>query len=204
MTTKPITSDQLPIDAPCDANWDRMSGDASKRFCGLCNKNVHDLSAMTRDEAVALLRAASNPCVRYQCTSAGDVQFQPAQRQRTLPQLRSTLRMAAMVGLSVLGGPAYADSPNTESTRTPGIASQIADWIETRVDETIRTLKPPPTIIDTSEVLMGAVAIPPIDLDPPQIDEKTPPTNEVVPPAVDEKTPPPKPPIRMGRIAPKR
>src|SRR5690348_11198318 len=43
--------DRIQIASPCEASWDAMNGDDRVRFCGLCEKNVYNLSAMTRDEA---------------------------------------------------------------------------------------------------------------------------------------------------------
>ncbi|MEO6951527.1 MAG: hypothetical protein ABI321_06930 [Polyangia bacterium] len=58
--------DNLHIAAPCKADWDRMAGDARARFCGSCEKNVYNLSDMTRAEAEALLvEKEGKLCVRY-------------------------------------------------------------------------------------------------------------------------------------------
>lgn len=43
-----------------------MSGDRRVRFCGLCKKNVYNFSAMTADQAVALIvRLEGRLCARY-------------------------------------------------------------------------------------------------------------------------------------------
>lgn len=47
--------DGVRIASPCKASWDDMVGDERVRFCGKCEKNVYDLSAMSRAEAEALL-----------------------------------------------------------------------------------------------------------------------------------------------------
>jgi hypothetical protein len=57
--------DNVQIASPCTASWDEMKGDDRVRFCGHCDKNVFNLSAMTRDEAEALILATgSKLCVR--------------------------------------------------------------------------------------------------------------------------------------------
>lgn len=48
--------DRVSIAAPCPANWDEMPGTDQVRHCSQCNKNVYNLSAMTRRQAEALLR----------------------------------------------------------------------------------------------------------------------------------------------------
>jgi hypothetical protein len=57
--------DGLRIASPCDASWDAMAGNDQVRHCAQCDKNVYNLSAMTRDEAEALLRQREGRiCVR--------------------------------------------------------------------------------------------------------------------------------------------
>jgi hypothetical protein len=46
---------KLRIASPCSVAWDSMVGDAQVRFCGSCQKHVYNLSAMTLDEARALI-----------------------------------------------------------------------------------------------------------------------------------------------------
>jgi hypothetical protein len=48
--------DDIRIATPCSESWDGMVGTEQVRFCGGCMKNVYNLSAMTRDEAEAVIR----------------------------------------------------------------------------------------------------------------------------------------------------
>ncbi len=65
MTTFSIL-DNIYVASPCSAEWDQMDGDARSRHCQLCDKNVYNLSGMTRAEAEALLVAKEGRlCVRY-------------------------------------------------------------------------------------------------------------------------------------------
>lgn len=43
------------IASPCPARWEDMTGDDKVRHCALCNLNVHNLAAMSGDEAERLL-----------------------------------------------------------------------------------------------------------------------------------------------------
>ena len=45
----------IRVDEPCKADWDAMTGDAARRFCAGCQKHVHNLSAMPREEAERLV-----------------------------------------------------------------------------------------------------------------------------------------------------
>jgi hypothetical protein len=58
--------DDVRVASPCSESWSEMSGDDRKRFCGKCEKNVYDLSAMTRREAeVFLAMQEGSVCVRF-------------------------------------------------------------------------------------------------------------------------------------------
>jgi hypothetical protein len=58
--------DNVKVASPCNADWDDMSGDERVRFCGKCEKNVYNLSMMTRVEGEALIREKEGKmCVRF-------------------------------------------------------------------------------------------------------------------------------------------
>jgi len=58
--------DNIRVAAPCSADWAAMTGDDRVRACGDCKKNVYNLSALTRDEAQALIIERNGKlCVRY-------------------------------------------------------------------------------------------------------------------------------------------
>lgn len=66
VATHPFNLDEVRVAAPCNAGWENMKGDDRARFCGLCKKNVYNLSDMSRAEASALIREKDgNLCVRY-------------------------------------------------------------------------------------------------------------------------------------------
>lgn len=56
---------EFPAGARCPARWDSLRGDGRRRFCRACRRHVHDLSAMTEDEARAFLRRNPSACVRF-------------------------------------------------------------------------------------------------------------------------------------------
>ncbi len=47
--------EKVRIARPCPARWEEMAGDERVRFCGLCRKNVYNLSAMSREAAERLI-----------------------------------------------------------------------------------------------------------------------------------------------------
>lgn len=58
--------DDVRVASPCSESWSDMVGDDTARFCLKCEKNVYDLSSMTRPEAEALIEAKEGQlCVRF-------------------------------------------------------------------------------------------------------------------------------------------
>jgi len=57
---------QIDVAAPCPAEWDDMAGDDHSRYCGKCEKNVYNLSALTAEAAITLIREKEGHlCGRY-------------------------------------------------------------------------------------------------------------------------------------------
>lgn len=72
MSRKSTILDAISIPKPCPSEWDSMTGNRRKRFCQECNKQVYNLSAMTRDEAEALVaRFEGRLCARIERDAAG-------------------------------------------------------------------------------------------------------------------------------------
>ncbi len=88
----------LPIAAPCSADWSTMTLADRGRFCGACSKVVRELARLTETEARALL--ASPPteglCVRYVHDATGEILFR---RDAVVPVSR-LVRRAAMIALA--------------------------------------------------------------------------------------------------------
>jgi hypothetical protein len=64
MNDSPLNN--IKIASPCSADWNAMSGDDKKRFCGECKLNVYNLSGMTKDEAENLIiETEGRLCVRF-------------------------------------------------------------------------------------------------------------------------------------------
>ncbi len=67
--------DRMSIASPCKADWNEMVGDERVRFCLHCEKNVYNLSSMSREGAEELLRSqlGDGVCVRYYQREDGTV-----------------------------------------------------------------------------------------------------------------------------------
>ncbi|HMO81144.1 MAG TPA: ankyrin repeat domain-containing protein [Pyrinomonadaceae bacterium] len=56
----------ISVASPCDEAWEEMIGNDQVRFCSHCEKNVNNLSRMSRQEAVRLVkRSGGDLCIRY-------------------------------------------------------------------------------------------------------------------------------------------
>ena len=85
--------DRVQVKSPCTEDWNEMVGNDEVRFCSHCSQHVHNLSAMTRREAEALvLKSNGNLCIRYlrrpedqQIVTLPDWMDRPALRRIVLP-----------------------------------------------------------------------------------------------------------------------
>lgn len=177
--------DSLRIASPCSADWSRMSGTDQKRFCAECKLHVHDLSAMTTDEALTLLRDAGQGrlCVRFYRRADGRVLTRDCPvglRQK----LRRMWTRAAALALGLWGavacsrGPAATEGgepvelPGTflpplrldpPSQGDPGQAVRMGEAV--MGDVLVRPTEQPPA---GTEVLQGKIARPEQGAVPPQ------------------------------------
>ena len=72
--TAPDRLANLQLAFKCDQRWEDMLGDDRVRACRRCNRDVFDLSAMTRAEAEAVLATrGALPCVRFYRRADGTV-----------------------------------------------------------------------------------------------------------------------------------
>ena len=113
--------DSVEVRKPCTENWDKMHGNDRVRFCDHCAKDVKNLSAVTRKEAMRLVRASGgNICIRYMTNPVthrplfADQLFQITRRA---PSLAAGV-MTASLSLSTL---AYAQSDSATAISTPSI-----------------------------------------------------------------------------------
>ena len=63
---KPKFIDDIRVAQPCQQAWNEMIGNDQVRFCTHCAKDVNDLSAITRKDAMRLVRKMNGKlCVKY-------------------------------------------------------------------------------------------------------------------------------------------
>lgn len=150
-----MTRLDLEIASPCSADWSAMQGDAKRRFCSQCQLHVHDLSAMTRPEAEAILEAAGQGrvCVRFYRRLDGTVLTQdcPVGLRQRLRRAKARLATAAaglLSGLLSLAGCTRDEKkPPRETPRAAPVEPQPVVQGEVYVPERHE---------------MGDVAVPPL------------------------------------------
>lgn len=92
---------RVRVASPCPADWDKMIGDERVRFCGQCELNVYNLSALTRTQAEDLIGGTERRlCIRYYRRKDGSILTRdcPVGLAR-LKQRMSRVRRAVAAGL---------------------------------------------------------------------------------------------------------
>jgi hypothetical protein len=158
----------LRVATPCTADWNQMTGDDRVRHCATCDKDVFNLSAMTRDDAEALiLERAGDLCARYYQRKDGTILL--ADCTVAVAQKRKRRVIAAGAAMLLAGGGAAAWWTKHEQP-TPTMGSVGFDDSENvRMSMHAKALEnappppaPEPQVLPSEEIhaTMGAVAIP--------------------------------------------
>ncbi len=151
--------DNMKIASPCHVAWDDMDGGDRVRHCAKCDKDVFDLSALTRDDAESLLRErAGNLCVSYYqradgtvITSDCTVGIAKRRRRRVMAAGLAAL-LASSGGLALFLSRRAHDAP---ASHCPTNQTQASG------------MPPPPHRIDGTQVRMGGAT--PVPDPPPPI-----------------------------------
>jgi len=123
------------VASPCSADWDEMVGDGPVRFCGKCEKNVYNLSEMSRADGEALIAAQETTlCVRLYRRADGTVMTAdcPVGVERLRFRARLWARVSGAVAslgllLGLAGGRARADlavATNGTQIKTAPVATK--------------------------------------------------------------------------------
>ena len=87
----------ISLEYKCPYKWSKMKGDERKRFCNACQKNVYNVSKLSRDAAVELIsKNEGNICVRFYQRRDGTVVTQECSSLRGLHQIRMNYGWLAM------------------------------------------------------------------------------------------------------------
>ncbi len=146
-----------------------MTGDETRRFCGQCQKDVHNLSAMTEDEARGVV-ARPGVCVRYSVHPRTQTLRHRAPRRLAV---RAVATAALTAGLALPAAAAISREPG-EVGLLESTLQALLDW-DTAADEVVAggiELVPerevePVDATDEVPVVMGSMPLPPVEREQP-------------------------------------
>jgi hypothetical protein len=160
----------ITVATPCRADWKQMVGDDRVRHCGSCDKDVFNLSAMTRDEAEALIIAkAGDLCARYYQRHDGTILLKDCSVGVAQKRKRRAIAAGA-AGLLAMGGAAAWFAKGRQPEVTMGAVAADPSYEQVRMtvhaealDDSPPPAPPPVPQIEEPEIhaTMGAVAISP-------------------------------------------
>lgn len=102
----------LSVNSPCTAEWDSMAGNEQVRFCTHCEKSVHNLSAMTRKDALRFVRAnAAGVCVRFYSDPRGRTIHTNDRALYRITRRASKAAAGAFGAAVALGATVFAQTP---------------------------------------------------------------------------------------------
>ncbi len=146
--------DSVKIASPCKADWNEMSGDDRSRYCGKCEKNVYNLSSMTRDEAAALIEEKEGKlCVRFFVREDGTMLTQDCPVGLRKKRVRLAIYGAAGAGLFATAGLAFG-----APTATQGDMGAIA----LPVTPAVKTAAPPHVMGSVAPEIAPTIQKPPV------------------------------------------
>jgi hypothetical protein len=165
--------DGVRIASPCKANWNDMAGDERVRFCGKCEKNVYNLSAMSRSEAEELLREKEGKlCARIFRRADGTVMTTDCPVGVRAKRVRRLAVIAVGGGALTAAAAAMMSATHYQGSLQAGGVMMQGDVAEPTMGEPI----PSPEHI--SSATMGSVATvsPPPPIAPAPVGKPAPPS----------------------------
>ncbi|MFM7378518.1 MAG: hypothetical protein ACKO1O_10405 [Erythrobacter sp.] len=121
-----MTDLKVEFPEPCVESWDAMRPTGCHRHCATCDKVIHDLAALTIEEAEALLAREEEACVRAEIGRGGVVRLKPSGRS-------TGRRMVAAAGASLALATAACQTVPDEAAPRYTISGQINDWLASKV-----------------------------------------------------------------------
>ncbi|MCZ6834660.1 MAG: hypothetical protein O7G85_02705 [Planctomycetota bacterium] len=153
--------DQIQIASPCDADWESMPGDKRARHCEQCDLNVFNLSGMSRDEAMSLVKKTEGRlCVRFYRRPDGTILTKDCPvglRALRLKMMKGFSRVAAVVAFAFTGL-LYGRGVLGETSRT----NSIDDLAPVSLTKRWLDVGPKHDPIMMGEMIMGDIALPPV------------------------------------------
>ncbi|HEY6038950.1 MAG TPA: hypothetical protein VIV58_31925 [Kofleriaceae bacterium] len=152
--------DNIRVASPCTADWSQMTGSERARHCNKCDKQVFDLSEMTRAEAEALIiEKHGKLCARYYRRSDGTILTSDCRVGAAAARKRKIIAVASLAMISA------------------GVAAVVKRHNRVELDAIDSVEIAPAREATTTHVEAHArtEAPPPKPLPPPQVEEVEPP-----------------------------
>jgi hypothetical protein len=135
--------DNIRVATPCSADWDQMTGDERARLCAQCNRDVYNISGLTRDEAEALIiEKEGELCVRYFQRADGTILLADCEIGRRQTRRR---RLLAVGAVAVLAGGSALGYELSRSAELHRVEVPAADAPVTVSDPVLIPERPSPT-----------------------------------------------------------
>jgi len=162
--------DNIRVASPCTADWSQMTGDERARHCNKCDKQVFDLSEMTRAEAEALIiEKHGKLCARYYRRADGTILTSDCRVGAAAGRKRKIIAVAslAMISAGVAAVVRRHSRVELDAIDTVEIAP-AREATSTHVEANARTEAPPPKPLPPPKVeeveppmmhTMGVIAI---------------------------------------------
>ena len=109
----------IQLDKPCRLPWSDLAGDDRTRFCSQCRLYVHNLSAMTSEEAAQFLANRSGrTCVAFAPSASGTpitLDYAPRSSSRAGRTVAASLAVAAAataIAIAHVSAPSHSPPPS--------------------------------------------------------------------------------------------
>lgn len=110
----------IQIPKPCPANWGDMIGDDHARYCGICEKHVYNLSAMSAEAAADLVREKEGDlCVRLYKRLDGTVMTADCHPAPTTSRVLKHITTAATFAASLFVAGCGVSEPGEDTQAQP-------------------------------------------------------------------------------------
>jgi len=153
--------DLIEVASPCRANWADMTGDDVTRHCAQCDRQVHNLSSMTREEAEQFLQQSDDACIRLYRRYDGTILTSDCPvgaLQRRSRMLRTLVALAAVIALLVVT-PIYVIASPIRGWGKLDPIGRLQDWM--KPPKACSPLQSPATATNPQPVVMGNMAMRP-------------------------------------------
>lgn len=151
MDTRLNVLGKIEVAASCSADWNDMTGNDRLRFCGDCKLNVYNLSAMTADQILGLIRETEGRlCGRFYRRPDGTILTQDCPKGLRAIVRRRLVGVGCKIAAAVLLLAGFVCGSRLLVSHTGNSGGQVAWLVKIR-----QWFNPP------SPVIMGEIYVPP-------------------------------------------